>query len=48
MFSLRGVDALKPDAVLDVGVIKDGDSVAIGDLDDFSGKGIGRGWYTEQ
>ncbi len=28
LFSLRGVDALKPDAVLGVGVIEDGNAVA--------------------
>ncbi len=42
LFSLRGVDALKPDAVLRVGAIKDGDAVAIGDFDDFAGERIGR------
>ncbi len=48
LFSLRGVDALQPDAVLRVGVIKDGDAVAIGDFDDFASEGIGRGRYREK
>jgi len=43
LFSLRGVDALKPDAVLRVGAIKDGDAVAIGDFDDFAGEEVGSG-----
>ncbi len=41
LFSLRGVDALKADAVLGVGVIEDGNAVAIGDFDDLAGEGIG-------
>jgi len=48
LFSLRGVDALKPDAVLGVGVIEDGDAVAIRHLDNFAGEGIGRGRYGEK
>ncbi len=43
LFSLRGVDALKPDAVLRVGAIKDGDAVAVGHLDDFPGEEVGSG-----
>ncbi len=39
---------MKPDAVLDVGVIEDGDAVAIGHLDDLAGEGIARGRYGEQ
>ncbi len=38
-----GVDALKPDAVLGVGVIEDGDAVGIGDFDDFAGESVGEG-----
>ncbi len=34
---------MKPDAVLGVGVIEDGDAVAIGHLDDLDSEGIGRG-----
>ena len=48
MFSFWGVDALKPDAVLGVGAIKDGDRIAIGDLDDLAGEGVGRGRYEEK
>ena len=36
---------MKPDAVLGVGVIEDGDAVAIGDLNDLAGEGVGRGRY---
>ncbi len=43
LFSLRGVDALKPDAVLGVGVLEDGDAVAVGDFDDLAGEGVGKG-----
>ncbi len=45
---LGGVDALKPDAVLGVGAIKDSDAVAVNNLDDFAGEGIGRGRYGEK
>ncbi len=48
LFSLRGVDALKPDAMLGVGAVEDGDAVAIGDFDDFPGEGVGRGRYGEK
>ncbi len=44
LFSLRGVDTLKPDAVLGVGVIEDGDAVTIGDFDDLAGEGLGEGY----
>ncbi len=44
LFSLRGVDALKTDAVLDVGVIEDGNAVAIGDFDHLAGESIGNGF----
>ncbi len=39
---------MKPDAVLGVGVIKDGDAVAIGNLDDLAGEGVGEGRYGEK
>ncbi len=35
--------ALKPDAVLGVGVIEESDAVAIGDFGDLAGEGIGEG-----
>ncbi len=41
MFSLRGVDALQPDAVLGVSAIEDGDAVAIGYLNDLAREGVG-------
>ncbi len=34
---------MKPDAVLGVGAIKDGDAVTIGDFDDLAGEGVGSG-----
>jgi len=50
LFSLRGVDALKPDAVLGVGVIEDGNAVAISNFHDLAGEGIGesRGGCQQQ
>ena len=38
---------MKPDAVLGVGVIEDGDAVAIGHLDNLAGEGVGEGCYGE-
>lgn len=40
LFSFWGVDALQPDAVLRVGIIEDGDAVAIGDFHDLAGEGV--------
>jgi hypothetical protein len=34
---------LRPDAVLGVGAIEDGDGVTIGDFDDLAGEGVGEG-----
>ncbi len=48
MFSFWGVDALKSDTVLGVGVIEDGNGVAIGDFDDLAGEGVGRCRYGEK
>ncbi len=36
---------MKADAVLDGGVIKDGDAVAIGDFDDLAGEDMGNKWF---
>ncbi len=43
LFSLRGVDALKPDAVLRVGAIEDGNGVAVRNLDDLADKNVSKG-----
>ncbi len=48
LFSLRGVDALKPDTVLGVGAIKDGDGVAISNFHDPAGEGVGEGCGKQQ
>ncbi len=45
---LRGVNTLQPDAVFGVGVVKDGDAVAISNFDDFPGERIGRGRYGKK
>ncbi len=38
---------MQPDAVLGVGVIEDGNAVAIGDFDDLAGEGVGEGRARE-
>ena len=39
---------MNPDAVLGVGVIEDGDAVAIGDFDDLADEGVGEGCGKQQ